>query len=166
MGLLNFLPGVGPLRLAMDLAGLIAILYAGYDLIYKPIEKHGYERGIAVQTALMNEAMAAEQKKTKAVTDALEKARKDNDDALKNVADIARQQVEVIQQEKVAAERKAANALADYKKAREQAIQAVIKATGSYNGPVDGKPYFAPIEIAGLSRQGVDAINVILGPNK
>lgn len=161
MGLLSFLPGVAPIRLIADLVGAVAILYAGYDLIYKPIEKHGYEKGVAAQTKIMDEAVAGERKKTKEALDALEKLKADNALALQNVADAAASQVKVLQDAKLAAEKKASGAMVEYRKAREEALQSLLKSKG---GPVpqEGQPYFAPIEIAGLSKPGVEAVNRLI----
>lgn len=161
MGWLSFLPGVAPLRLIADVIGAVAILYAGYDLIYKPIEKHGYEKGIAVQTKIMDEAIAEERKKTNDALAALEKLKADNALALQNVADAAANQVKVLQDAKAAAEKRASGAMVEYRKAREEALQALLKTKGG-SVPQEGQPYFAPIEIAGLSKPGVEAVNRLI----
>jgi hypothetical protein len=160
MSLWTFLPL--PARIGIDLLGLAAIAYSGYTLVYKPIEQHGeaigFDRGVQEQKKETD-------KESKRANDA-EKALKDAQDAnqkqLDELARVAREQLASLEAQKDQALKRAAVASSNYKIAREQALQELLKRQGRLNLPDPDKPYFAPDDIAGLSKAGVDRINYLV----
>ena len=162
MNLANLIPGVSGFRLAADVIGLVAICYAGYDLVYKPIEargeKIGYSHGVEEQKKETDKALTS----LKEANETIAKMKKDSDDALVSLAQASNDQLEKMAAAKTVAERKSAAILADYNKLRSQKIEDIIKTKGGEYLPTKGQPYFAPIETAGLSRPGVDTVNALI----
>ena len=73
----------------------------------------------------------------------------------------SQRQVDSLNVELANLHKKTAAPLIDYKKQREQQIRDLIVKKGNVPIRKEGEPYFAPIESAGLSKLGVDTINLI-----
>lgn len=159
MNLANLIPGVSGIRLAADVIGLLAICYTGYDLIYKPIEAHGERIGFSKGVEEQKKETYKHSERADAAEKALSDAQAVNKAQLDAVTIASNAQLAVMQADLQAAQKKATAALTNYQKAREDAMQALLKAKGTVVVPDATVPYYAPIDVAGLSKPGVDAVN-------
>lgn len=162
MNLLDLVPGSAAVKLTVYAVGIAAVGYSAYTLIYKPIEAHGEKLGYSQGVEAQKKETYKETERADAAEKALEDAKIANQTKLDELAVASSDQLARVQAEAQAANKKAATALSNYQKAREEALQALLKAKGAVVSPDASIPYYAPIDTAGLSKPGVDAVNAMV----
>jgi cell division protein FtsB len=138
--------------------GVVAVLgFALWSAANTYVIQPAFDRGVAEQA----EETKKVQKQLDDKTAELTRLKSDHETAIANLVLASQRQVDSLNAELANLHKKTAAPLIDYKKQREQQIRDLIVKKGNVPIHKEGEPYFAPIESAGLSKLGVDTINLI-----